>query len=133
MSHRNPLPTVDIIIEVPGGIILIKRKNPPLGWAIPGGFIEYGESAEQAAQREAKEETGLTIDIITQLHTYSDPGRDPRFHTISVVFIAKATGTPHPDTDAAAIGIFNKNSLPDPIVFDHRQILEDYFTRRFGS
>ena len=133
MLHRNPLPTVDIIIEVTGGIVLIKRKNPPLGWAIPGGFIEYGESAERAAQREAKEETGLSIVNIRQFHTYSDPDRDPRFHTISVVFIAAATGTPCPDTDAAALGIFSKGHLPDPVVFDHLQILHDYFSGRYAT
>jgi ADP-ribose pyrophosphatase YjhB (NUDIX family) len=132
MSHRNPLPTVDIIIETDKGIVLIKRTNPPHGWAIPGGFIEYGESAEQAAQREAEEETGLHIEHIKQFHTYSDPDRDPRFHTISVVFSARAQGTPRPDSDAIDVGIFNENNLPDQIVFDHRKILDDFFKKRYN-
>lgn len=130
MSRRNPLPTVDIIIEVPGGIVLIKRKNPPDGWALPGGFIEYGESAEHAAQREANEETGLTIKNIRQFHTYSEPTRDPRFHTISVVFTAHAQGIPRADSDAAEAGIFQEHTIPDTIAFDHRSILNDYFQQR---
>ena len=85
--YKNPLPTVDIIIEVVGGIVLIERKNKPLGWALPGGFVDYGESLEQAAVREALEETGLAIRLIQQLKTYSDPNRDPRHHTLSTVFI----------------------------------------------
>ena len=105
MQDHNPFPTVDIIIEVKGGIILIKRKNPPHGWAIPGGFIIYGESAESAAMREAKEETGLDLEDLRQFHTYSAPDRDPRHHTISVVFIAKGKGEPTADSDAADIGI----------------------------
>jgi ADP-ribose pyrophosphatase YjhB (NUDIX family) len=109
MQHRNPIPTVDIIIEISGGIILIKRKNPPFGWAIPGGFIDYGESAEHAAKREAKEETGLDIENLKQFHTYSAPDRDPRHHTISVVFNARTSGTPKADDDAADIGIFIKS------------------------
>ena len=131
MQHRNPIPTVDIIIEISGGIILIKRKNPPFGWAIPGGFIDYGESAEHAAKREAKEETGLDIDNLKQFHTYSAPDRDPRHHTISVVFNARTSGTPKADDDAADIGIFTKGNLPDQIAFDHSKILEDYFNKKY--
>lgn len=131
MRHRNPIPTIDIIIEISGGIILIKRKNPPFGWAIPGGFIDYGESAEHAAKREAKEETGLDIEDLKQFHTYSAPDRDPRHHTISVVFNARATGTPKADDDAADIGIFTKGNLPDQIAFDHSKILEDYFNKKY--
>ncbi len=93
-EHRNPVPTVDIIIELPDGIVLIQRKNPPEGWALPGGFVDYGESLEQAAVREAKEETSLDVELVRQLHTYSDPSRDTRFHTITTVFIATATGHP---------------------------------------
>ena len=126
--YRNPVPTVDIIIEIePKGIVLIKRKNPPYGWAIPGGFVDYGESLEEAAVREAKEETDLDVKLDKQLHTYSDPERDPRHHSISTVYIAKAKGKPQAKDDAIEIGIFNKSNLPDEIAFDHRQILTDYF------
>ncbi|MEO0205848.1 MAG: NUDIX hydrolase [candidate division WOR-3 bacterium] len=131
MSKSNPFPTVDIIIEVENGIILIKRKNPPYGWAIPGGFIEYGESAESAAIREAKEETNLDVFDLKQFHVYSDPKRDPRFHTISVVFTAKGKGTPKAKDDAIEIEIFNKNNLPEDIAFDHRKILDDYFNKKY--
>lgn len=130
-KYRNPIPTVDIIIESNGGIILIKRKNPPEGWALPGGFVDYGETLEAAAIREAKEETGLEIELIRQFHTYSDPKRDPRHHTISTVFIAKATGKPKAGDDAKGIGIFNKDNLPAQIAFDHRDIIHDYFSGRY--
>lgn len=124
--YKNPVPTVDIIIEVNGCIVLIARKNPPLGWAIPGGFVDYGESLENAAVREAREETGLDVKLVLQLHTYSDPRRDKRQHTISTVFIAKATGEPVAGDDAAEAQLFNQANLP-PLVFDHQQILDDYF------
>lgn len=130
-NKKNPLPTVDIIIEIDNGIVLIKRKNPPEGWALPGGFVDYGESLETAAIREAKEETGLDVRLIRQFHTYSDPSRDPRFHTISTVFIAKASGVPSAGDDAENAKIFNKLNLPEKIAFDHRNILEDYFQRRY--
>lgn len=131
MQPRNPIPTVDIIIKVLGGIVLIKRKNHPLGWAIPGGYIDYGEPAENAARREAKEETGLDIEDVRQFHAYSAPDRDPRHHTISLVFIAQAKGTPTAGDDAADIGVFTKNNLPQPIAFDHHKILQDYFNRKY--
>ena len=127
-TYRNPIPTVDIIIEMEsGGIILIKRKNPPLGWAIPGGFVDYGESLEAAAIREAIEETNLDVELVRQFHTYSDPDRDPRHHTITTVYIAKAKTKPEARDDAVAIGAFTESSLPDEIAFDHRLILRDYF------
>jgi ADP-ribose pyrophosphatase YjhB (NUDIX family) len=130
-EYVNPLPTVDIIIEVEDRkIVLIKRKNLPIGWAIPGGFVDYGESLEDAAIREAKEETGLDVTLIRQLHTYSRPDRDPRHHAISTVFIARAAGTPVAADDAAEIGLFNRNHLPHPLAFDHKEILEDYFWRK---
>jgi len=126
--YQNPIPTVDIIIEVaPREIVLIKRKNPPYGWAIPGGFVDYGESLETAAIREAKEETNLNVTLIKQLHTYSDPKRDPRHHTISTVYVAKAKGVPQAKDDAIDIGVFNESSLPNEMAFDHRLILIDYF------
>jgi ADP-ribose pyrophosphatase YjhB (NUDIX family) len=126
--YQNPIPTVDIIIEIePKGIVLIKRKNPPYGWAIPGGFVDYGESLEEAALREAKEETNLDVKLTKQFHTYSDPNRDPRHHSISTVYIAKAKGAPKAKDDALEIGIFDDSNLPDEIAFDHRLILKDYF------
>jgi 8-oxo-dGTP diphosphatase len=126
-GYQNPLPTVDIIIEVMGGIILIERKNKPLGWALPGGFVDYGESLEGAAVREAREETGLNARLIRQFKTYSAPDRDPRHHTISTVFIATADGLPCAGDDAARTGVFTQENLP-PLVFDHARILTDYFT-----
>jgi len=129
--YRNPIPTVDIIIEIGSkGIVLIKRKNPPYGWAIPGGYVDYGESLEKAAMREAKEETNLDVKLIKQFHTYSDPNRDPRHHSISTVYIAKGKGILKAKDDAIEIGIFNETNLPDNIAFDHRSILKDYFKTR---
>jgi len=130
-NRRNPLPTIDIIIKYKGGIILIKRKNPPEGWALPGGFVGYGENLESAAVREAKEETRLDIELIRQFHTYSDPKRDPRHHTITTVYIAKAKGKAVAGDDAKDIGIFKKETLPEQIAFDHRDILNDYFIGRY--
>ena len=128
-SYKNPLPTVDVIIEVMDGIILVERKNNPVGWALPGGFVDYGESLEQAAVREAHEETGLDVRLIHQFKTYSDPDRDPRHHTITTVFIAAADGLPSAGDDAAKTGIFTRDNLP-PLVFDHAKILADYFSRK---
>jgi ADP-ribose pyrophosphatase YjhB (NUDIX family) len=127
--YKNPFPTVDIIIETENGVVLIERKNHPHGWALPGGFVDYGESLEQAAIREAKEETGLDVTLTNQFHTYSSPDRDPRFHTISTVYIAAAKGVPHGADDARNAGIFNKENLP-PLVFDHQKILQDYFQHK---
>ena len=111
--------------------MLVLRKNPPYGWAIPGGFVDYGESLEAAAVREAREETGLEVRLVGQFHTYSAPERDPRFHTISTVFIADGEGELKAGDDAKETGIFNKNTLPENIVFDHGDILEDYFSGRY--
>ncbi len=110
---------------------MVKRRNPPLGWALPGGFVDYGESLESAAVREAREETGLDIELVRQLHTYSAPDRDPRHHTVTTVYLAKAEGNPRGGDDAAEARVFLRGALPDPIVFDHRQILDDYFMRRY--
>lgn len=128
---RNPIPTVDIIIENSEGIILIKRKNFPEGWALPGGFVDYGENLEFAALREAKEETGLDIELIRQFHTYSDPKRDPRHHTITTVYIAKAKGIATAGDDAKEIGIFQREAIPEKLAFDHKEILNDYLTGRY--
>lgn len=125
-TFRNPVPTVDIIIETAGGIVLIERKNPPHGWALPGGFVDYGEGFEDAARREAAEETGLEVTLTLQFHTYSDPKRDARQHTASTVFVATADGLPLAADDAKDAGVFDEGTLP-PLVFDHNRILRDYF------
>lgn len=126
-QYRNPFPTVDIIIETESGIILIERKNKPFGWALPGGFVDYGESLESAAVREAREETSLEISNLRLLGCYSDPARDARFHTISVVYIASASGIPRAADDAVNLGTFCRNSLPNVLCFDHARIIDDYY------
>ena len=131
--YHNPVPTVDIIIRYHEGIVLIKRRNPPHGWAIPGGFVDYGESLETAAIREALEETSLIVTLKGQFHTYSDPDRDPRQHTISTVFIADGQGVLQAGDDAAEAGIFTQNNLPSPIAFDHGNILADYFSKHWSK
>ena len=129
--YRNPIPTVDIIIELEDqGIILIERAKEPFGWAIPGGFVDYGESLEDAARREAREETSLEVELLGQLGAYSSPERDPRHHTISVVFVARASGKPEARDDALEVGVFTSENLPSPLAFDHAQILTDYFSRK---
>jgi ADP-ribose pyrophosphatase YjhB (NUDIX family) len=127
-QFRNPIPTVDVIIETEGGIVLVRRKNPPHGWALPGGFVEYGESLESAALRESFEETGLRVKLVEQIHTYSKPNRDPRMHTISTVFLAIAQGHPHGGDDAAEAAVFSRDNLP-PLVFDHQEMIDDYYRR----
>ena len=127
IKPRNPIPTVDIIIEIEEKIVLIKRKNPPDGWAIPGGFVDYGESYETAAAREAFEETGLTVQNLRQFRTYSNPDRDSRMHTASTVFIAQAEGTAIAGDDAAEAALFSADNLPE-LAFDHGLILQDYFS-----
>ena len=135
-TYINPVPTVDIIIEceTPGGergILLIERKGEPTGWAIPGGYVDYGETFEEAAVREAREETGLEVELVRQFHAYSDPRRDPRQHNVSVVFVARARGAPTAGSDAARVGLFTEESLPEELAFDHAAILADYFSARY--
>ncbi|PLZ99606.1 NUDIX hydrolase [Fischerella thermalis CCMEE 5268] len=134
MSYQNPVPTVDIIIELLDRphrpIVLIERHNPPLGWAIPGGFVDYGETVETAARREALEETGLEVELIEQFHVYSDPARDRRKHTISIVFLATAKGEPKAGDDAKGIEIFESWRVPENLCFDHDIILRDYWQYR---
>jgi ADP-ribose pyrophosphatase YjhB (NUDIX family) len=132
MRHTNneittPLLTVDIIIRYQDGIVLIERKNPPPGWALPGGFVDVGESLEEAASREAKEETSLDVTLVEQFHAYSKPGRDPRFHTVTMVFITNGKGTLKGRDDARKAEIFTEETLPDQIAFDHGKIIADYF------
>jgi len=129
--RRNPVPTVDIIIEFQDqGLVLIERANPPPGWALPGGFVDYGESLEAAAIREAREETGLTVTLMGQFHTYSDPRRDPRQHTITTVYVAQGEGQPQAADDARSLSIFAPEQLPPVLAFDHSLILSEYLKVR---
>ena len=130
MPQRNPFPTADVIIEVGDRIVLVRRKNPPEGWAIPGGFVETGETVESAAVREALEETGLPVTLVALLGVYSDPARDPRHPTISTVYVGRANGAPAGGDDAAEARLFSEADLPSPIAFDHAAILADYFRYR---
>jgi 8-oxo-dGTP diphosphatase len=126
-TYRNPFPTVDIIIrQGSNAIVLIERRNEPHGWALPGGFVDYGESLEQAARREAKEETGLTLSHLCQFRAYSEPDRDPRQHNISLVFVADGEGTLRGGDDAARARLFSLDGLPAKLCFDHAKILQDY-------
>jgi ADP-ribose pyrophosphatase YjhB (NUDIX family) len=136
-KFRNPVPTVDIIIEVMDGrkrrgIVLIERKNPPPGWALPGGFVDYGETLEAAAVREAREETALDVELRGQFHVYSDPARDPRLHTVSTVFIARAKGAPKAGDDARNAAVIDPRDRDIPLAFDHRGILDDYLEFKKG-
>ena len=130
MSKRPSL-AVDLIIQYKGAkaIILVERKNEPRGWALPGGMVEYGESLETAAVREAKEETGLDVRLLRQFHTYSEPDRDPRRHVVSTVYVAQAEGDIQAGSDAKRACAFPLDSLPwDALVFDHSRILQEYLT-----
>ncbi len=127
--YRNPAPTADVIIYTPEqGVVIIRRANEPLGYALPGGFIEEGECAEAAAIREMREETGLIVELTGVLGVYSRPDRDPRQHTLTVVFTGKPQNS-HAlcaGDDAAQAAFFPLDALPSPLVFDHEQILRDF-------
>jgi 8-oxo-dGTP diphosphatase len=127
--YKNPKPTVDVLIELdghPGALVFIERANDPRGFALPGGFVDEGEFVADAAIREAKEETGLDIELRELFHVYSDPARDQRMHTISTVFIARAAGTPVGADDAARAIVCAPGALPGALVFDHPTIVADY-------
>jgi len=130
MPHEGPRATVDVIIEVEGGIVLVRRRYPPLGWAIPGGFVDRGERAEDAARREMREETSLDVELVDLLGVYSDPARDARGHTLSTVYVGRARGRPRAGDDAMETGVFSATTLPAPLVFDHARIVDDYFRFR---
>ena len=132
LPTTGPAPTVDAIIELPSGaIVLVRRRFEPIGWALPGGFVDVGETLEQACAREALEETGLKVELLEQLFTYSDPRRDARRHTLSTVYWTRADGTPCGADDAAEARAFMLDALPEPVVFDHAQIIEDF--RRYRT
>ena len=125
-DQRNPKPTVDVVILLPGDrVVLVERRNEPHGWALPGGFVDEGETLEAAAVREAREETNLPVELVEQFHAYSDPRRDARGHTISTVFLGRAAGDPSGGDDAARAVAFPWTALPAPLVFDHAEILQD--------
>jgi len=130
---QTPLLAADVIIELcdcPGRpIVLVERKYPPAGWAIPGGFVEIGETVEQAAMREMAEETGLTVQLKVLLGVYSDPRRDPRGHTVTVVYVGEAAGDPQAADDARTVAVVDPGRPPRPLAFDHAGVLADY--RRF--
>ncbi len=131
MKHKNPLPTVDAVIAGEDGrVVLILRKNEPRGWALPGGFVDAGEELGAACRREAREETGLEVELVSQLFTYSDPRRDPREHTISTAYACRAKPGAQPEgaDDAAEARWFAESEIPwDALCFDHAEILRDYF------
>jgi 8-oxo-dGTP diphosphatase len=128
---KTPLCTVDCIIELPGDrIVLVRRSHPPIGWALPGGFVDPGETLHDAAVREAREETGLEVTLSEQFFTYSDPQRDPRRPTVSTVYIGTAQGAPQGGDDAAEARAVALDGLPDDLCFDHSTILRDYLTYR---
>lgn len=132
--QAGPFPTVDAIIELDDSIVIIQRSNPPFGFALPGGFVDYGESLEDAIRREAKEETGLELSDLKQFHTYSEASRDPRFHTIGTVFIAKGKGNPRAGDDAAGIKIIKLNEVQNlEFAFDHKKIIQDYINYKRGQ
>ena len=132
-TEKSPRPTVDIIIENGGGIVLVRRKYPPLGWALPGGFVDAGEWVAESARREAHEETGLRVELTELLGVYSNPARDPRgIHTVSVVYLGRADGVPQGGDDAALAKVFPLDALPPDIVFDHPLMIADYQRYRAG-
>lgn len=131
-DYKNPTPTVDAVIELPDGrIVLIERANPPFGVAFPGGFVDEGETFEDACIREAQEETSLEVQLVALLGVYSDPARDPRQHNVSITFVARSSGIPKAADDAAAIVlVYPEALLEQEFVFDHALIASDYLRWR---
>ena len=132
-TPKTPYLTTDAIIEVYieeqfKGIVLIQRGHPPLGLALPGGFVDVGETIENACKREMKEETNLAVELTSLLGVYSDPSRDPRFHTITIVFTARSTDSPVAGDDAGDVRLCDEKDLPSPLAFDHESILKEYFS-----
>jgi len=135
-GHPNPIPfplvAVDCILADPTGrVLLVERRFPPPGWALPGGFVDPGESLEQAVRREMREETSLELSACAQFHAYSEPSRDPRHPMVSVVFVGRATGSPQAGDDAGDTRFFGLDALPDKLAFDHRAILDDFARGRY--
>ena len=131
--RTQPRLTVDLLaLNERGEVLLVRRRFPPPGWALPGGFVEWGETLEEAVLREALEETGLHATLVRQLHTFSDPGRDPRGHTVSTVFLARATGMPRAGDDAGEARFFPRDRIPEEMAFDHARILGSFFAGTFG-
>jgi 8-oxo-dGTP diphosphatase len=124
----TPLIAVDVIIAYGDGIVLIERKNEPYGWAIPGGFVDVGEGLETAAVREALEETSLTVELDELLYVYGKPDRDKRGHTVTILYTGRGTGNLKAADDAKNAGVFRHDNLPQDLAFDHKEILDDYFT-----
>ncbi|MBN1826951.1 MAG: NUDIX hydrolase [Candidatus Eisenbacteria bacterium] len=130
--YRNPFPTVDLILmdQNETGLWLVERRNPPKGWALPGGFVDYGEDLPEAAAREGREETNLEVEILGQFRAYGDPGRDPRFHTVTVVYAAHGRGEAKGGDDALRARFFLWGALPETMAFDHREIIADWLAER---
>jgi len=125
LKYKNPAPTADVVAIQEGQVLMILRRNPPEGWALPGGFIEYGETAEHAAERELREETGLSSTSLRLVGVYSDPERDKRYHTLTVVFAAEVSGQLEAGDDALEARWFPLDDLPEQIAFDHRKVIND--------
>jgi len=132
-TRKHPLPTVDIIIRIHDKIIVVERKYPPYGWALPGGFVDYGESVEQAAARETMEETSLTLKDLRQFKVFSDPDRDPRGHAITTVFTATGVGEPKAADDAKNLALMDPTNIDKPMVFDHERIIREYVATYLDS
>ncbi len=126
----SPALAVDVVIEIGDRIVLIERKNFPPGWALPGGFVDVGERVENAAVREAIEETSLRVELRALLGVYSRPDRDPRGHTVSVIYVGRGSGEPKAADDAKSVGLFDPEDAPRPLAFDHAEILADYLRFR---